>query len=84
MARPSLTTRGRLHLRIRWQFQGNLPAGVDRHGWPATGADAALGTNVQDGAKLAVDVHNAANPGCQVQLKTFDTEGDPQKATQVF
>jgi branched-chain amino acid transport system substrate-binding protein len=39
---------------------------------------------VQDGAKLAVDVHNAANSGCQVQLKTFDTEGDPQKATQVF
>lgn len=50
---------------------------------PLTGADAALGTNAQDGAKLAVDLHNANNPGCQVQLKAFDTEGDAQKATQV-
>ena len=48
-----------------------------------TGADAALGINIKNGVQLAVDKHNAANPGCQVQLKTFDTEGDPQKATQV-
>ena len=50
---------------------------------PLTGADAAFGANVRDGAQLAVDKHNAANPGCQVQLRTFDTEGDPQKATSV-
>ncbi len=50
---------------------------------PLTGADAPFGANVKDGAELAIDQHNAANPGCQVQLKTFDTEGDPQKATQV-
>ena len=50
---------------------------------PLTGADAPFGGNVRDGAQLAVDQHNAANPGCQVQLKTFDTEGDPQKATAV-
>ena len=50
---------------------------------PLTGADAPFGANVRDGAQLAVDQHNAANPGCQVQLKTFDTEGDPQKATAV-
>jgi branched-chain amino acid transport system substrate-binding protein len=47
------------------------------------GPDAALGINIKNGIQLAVDKHNAANPGCQVQLKTFDTEGDPQKATQV-
>ena len=50
---------------------------------PLTCADAPFGANVRDGAQLAVDQHNAANPGCQVQLKTFDTEGDPQKATSV-
>jgi branched-chain amino acid transport system substrate-binding protein len=48
-----------------------------------TGADAALGINIKNGVQMAVDKHNAANPGCQVQLKTFDTEGDPQKATQI-
>ena len=48
-----------------------------------TGPDAALGINIKNGVQLAIDQHNTANPGCQVQLKTFDTEGDPQKATQV-
>lgn len=50
---------------------------------PLTGADAPFGANVRDGAQLAIDLHNAANPGCQVQLIAFDTEGDPQKATSV-
>jgi len=48
-----------------------------------TGPDAALGINIKNGVQLAIDQHNAANPGCQVQLKPFDTEGDPQKATQI-
>lgn len=48
-----------------------------------TGANAALGINIVDGAKVALDAHNKANPGCQVTLAEFDTEGDPQKATQV-
>ncbi|MFH5230910.1 branched-chain amino acid ABC transporter substrate-binding protein [Antrihabitans spumae] len=48
-----------------------------------TGANAALGQNILMGAKLALDEHNKANPGCQVEMKQFDTEGDPQKATQV-
>ncbi|MFW0793004.1 branched-chain amino acid ABC transporter substrate-binding protein [Gordonia sp. CPCC 205515] len=48
-----------------------------------TGADAALGINIRNGAQLAVDQHNKANANCQITLKTFDTEGDPQKATQV-
>jgi branched-chain amino acid transport system substrate-binding protein len=50
---------------------------------PLTGPDAALGRNIKYGVQLAVDKHNAANPGCQVQLKPFDTEGDPQKATAI-
>ena len=48
-----------------------------------TGPDAQLGINIKNGAQLAIDKHNAANPNCQVALKPFDTEGDPQKATGV-
>ena len=48
-----------------------------------TGPDAALGINIKNGVQLALDQHNKANAGCQVALKTFDTEGDPQKATQI-
>jgi len=47
------------------------------------GPDAALGINIKNGIQMAVDKHNAANPGCQIDLKTFDTEGDPQKATAI-
>ncbi|MDF2827712.1 MAG: amino acid/amide transporter substrate-binding protein family [Mycobacterium sp.] len=47
------------------------------------GPDAALGINIVNGVQLAIDKHNSANPGCQVQLKKFDTEGDPQKATAI-
>ncbi len=50
---------------------------------PLTGPDAPFGANVRNGADLAVRQHNAANPGCQVTLTTFDTEGDPQKASGV-
>ncbi len=48
-----------------------------------TGPNAALGINILNGAKVAVDKHNKANADCQVKLQQFDTEGDPQKATQV-
>jgi branched-chain amino acid transport system substrate-binding protein len=47
------------------------------------GPDAALGINIKNGVQLAIDKHNAANPNCQIELKTFDTEGDPQKATAI-
>jgi branched-chain amino acid transport system substrate-binding protein len=50
---------------------------------PLTGSSAALGINILDGAKVAIDQHNKANANCQVVLKEFDTEGEPQKATQV-
>jgi branched-chain amino acid transport system substrate-binding protein len=45
-----------------------------------TGANAALGINIFNGIKLAIDQHNKANAGCQVQFTKFDTEGDPAKA----
>ena len=48
-----------------------------------TGANAALGQNIVNGVQLAVAEHNAANSACQVKVTQFDTEGDPQKATQV-
>jgi branched-chain amino acid transport system substrate-binding protein len=50
---------------------------------PLTGSDAALGVNIQDGVQLAIDEHNQADPGCQVTLKAFDSEGDPQKAIAI-
>ncbi|WP_330181857.1 branched-chain amino acid ABC transporter substrate-binding protein [Nocardia sp. NBC_01503] len=51
---------------------------------PLTGPNANLGLNIVRGVKLALDQHNKANPDCQVTVKEFDTEGDPQKATQVI
>lgn len=48
-----------------------------------TGPNAALGHNILNGAQLAVDRHNKANPNCQIGIRQFDTAGDPQKATAV-
>lgn len=48
-----------------------------------SGPNAALGQNILYGANVAIEAHNKANPDCQVTIKSFDTEGDPQKATQV-
>ncbi len=45
-----------------------------------TGPDSALGIDIRDGVLMAVDEHNAANPGCQVQLQPFDTAGDEKQA----
>ncbi|GAC69923.1 branched-chain amino acid ABC transporter substrate-binding protein [Gordonia soli] len=63
--------------------KANCPSTTIAMAGALTGADAALGINIRNGAQLAVDQHNKANPDCQIVLKTFDTEGDPQKATQV-
>ncbi len=51
---------------------------------PLTGPNANLGLNIVRGVRLALDEFNKANPGCKVTLKEFDTEGNPQKATQVI
>lgn len=48
-----------------------------------TGPNSALGINIKNGAQLAVDTNNAANPSCQIQIRTFDTGGDPQRALAV-
>ncbi len=47
------------------------------------GASAALGQAIRNGAKLAIDQHNKANAGCQVDFKQFDSEGSPDKAPGV-
>lgn len=47
----------------------------------ALSGDAAnLGKNIRNGAELAVEEFNKANPDCQVALKDFDSSGDPAKA----
>jgi branched-chain amino acid transport system substrate-binding protein len=46
-----------------------------------TGPDIEAGVNTEHGVKLAIDAHNSANPGCQVQIKEFDTGGDPSRLT---
>ena len=48
-----------------------------------TGPNGALAQNVLDGSRLAVDTHNAANSGCQVELKQFDIATEPANATKV-
>jgi branched-chain amino acid transport system substrate-binding protein len=45
-----------------------------------TGNDANLGINIKRGVELAVEQWNAANAGCKVTLKDYDSQGDPQKA----
>lgn len=45
-----------------------------------TGPDANLGINALNGAKLAVDEFNAENDDIQIDLKEFDTQGDPAQA----
>nr|WP_216206942.1 branched-chain amino acid ABC transporter substrate-binding protein [Amycolatopsis aidingensis] len=44
------------------------------------GENAALGQNILNGVKLAVEQHNEANEQCQVKLAEFETEGVPDKA----
>lgn len=44
-----------------------------------TGDNAQLGINISNGAKLAIKQHNAKG-GTQVELKIYDTQGDPAQA----
>jgi branched-chain amino acid transport system substrate-binding protein len=48
-----------------------------------TGQDAEAGINIKNGVQLAITRHNTANAGCQVQIKVFDTGGDPQRVSDV-
>lgn len=47
---------------------------------PKTGDAANLGINILDGAKLAVKEFNEAHDDIQIDLKEFDTQGDPAQA----
>ncbi len=51
---------------------------------PLTGDAANLGIYIRDGAKVAVDEFNKANPGIKITLKEFDTQGDPAQAPTVL
>lgn len=46
-----------------------------------TGPAANLGINIRNGVKLAVDKHNKDNADCKVDLKEYDSAGDPNQAT---
>jgi len=51
---------------------------------PLTGDAANLGIYIRDGAKVAVDEFNKANPGLKIVMKEFDTQGDPAQAPTVL
>ena len=46
-----------------------------------TGDYGALGQNMVGGIKLALDEYNKEHSDCEVSLKVFDSQGDPDKAT---
>lgn len=46
-----------------------------------SGDNGALGTNMVNGAQVAIDEWNAANPDCQLSIATQDSQGDPAQAT---
>ncbi len=46
-----------------------------------SGDNGALGQNMVNGAQIAIDDFNAANPDCQVSLDKQDSQGDPAQAT---
>jgi branched-chain amino acid transport system substrate-binding protein len=51
---------------------------------PLTGDAANLGINIRNGAKTAIDAYNKkADAKYTIQLKEFDTKGDPAEATTV-
>ncbi|HVF33159.1 MAG TPA: branched-chain amino acid ABC transporter substrate-binding protein [Acidimicrobiales bacterium] len=50
---------------------------------PKTGDAANLGINILNGAKVAIAEFNEENEDIQVELKEFDTQGDPAQAPTV-
>jgi branched-chain amino acid transport system substrate-binding protein len=51
---------------------------------PLTGDAANLGIYIRDGAKVAVDEFNKANPDIKITMDEFDTQGDPAQAPGQF
>lgn len=50
---------------------------------PLTGDAANLGIYIRDGARVAVEQFNEANPEFNITLEEFDTQGDPAQAPTV-
>jgi len=48
-----------------------------------TGENSGLGIPIYNGAKLAIDQFNKANPDCQVGYKKYDSQGSPDQAPQL-
>ena len=48
-----------------------------------TGENSGLGIPIYNGAKLAIDQFNTANPDCQVGYKQFDSQGSADQAPQL-
>lgn len=48
-----------------------------------SGQYVAIGVNIVNAASLAIEQHNRVNPGCQVRLKRFDTQGNGTAAAAV-
>ena len=46
-----------------------------------TGPNKALGINIRNGAKLAIDQYNATSPATTIELVEYDSQGDPKQAT---
>lgn len=46
-----------------------------------SGDNGALGTNMVNGAQIAIDEWNAGNPDCQLSIASFDSQGSPDQAT---
>ncbi|MGE3325109.1 MAG: branched-chain amino acid ABC transporter substrate-binding protein [Acidimicrobiia bacterium] len=46
-----------------------------------SGDNGNLGTNMVNGAMVAINDFNAKNPDCQIALEKFDSQGDPAQAT---
>ena len=51
---------------------------------PLTGPAANLGIYIRDGARVAVEQFNEANPEFNITLEEFDTQGDPAQAPTVL
>jgi branched-chain amino acid transport system substrate-binding protein len=62
---------------------GSTPCGHYNIGFlgATTGPYGALGQNMVGGIKLALDTYNKAHADCTVGIKSFDSQGDPTKAT---
>ena len=65
------------------EFKCDKPVAAIALQFPETGDAANLGAPMLKGAQLAVETFNQINPDTCVDLKTFDTQGDPAKAPAV-